>query len=83
MINGKDPVPHLPPRLLGYQHPSGQVWINPANSTSWLYYPGQENPKGADSVIDVQISFDDHQGIYAHTQIGASKGHCPATVGRD
>ncbi|CAO1622981.1 unnamed protein product [Parajaminaea phylloscopi] len=83
VVNGRDFVPHVPPRIIGYQHPSGQVWINPANSTDWLYYPGQENVKGADSVLNVQFSFDDHQGHYFHTQIGATQGHCPATVGQD
>lgn len=38
---------------------------------------------GADSELDTPINFDDHEGIYFHTQIGASLGHCPATVGKD
>lgn len=28
-------------------------------------------------------SYSDHEGVYMHTQIGASLGHCPATVGQD
>lgn len=46
VVNGRDFVPHLPPRIAGFQHPSGQVWINPANTTGWLFYPGQENVHG-------------------------------------
>jgi hypothetical protein len=38
---------------------------------------------GSDSVVIPQASFDDHQGVYFHTQIGAHLGHCPATVGQD
>lgn len=82
IVNGQDWVPHVPPRGL-YQHPSGQVWINPANSTSWSRYPGQENMLGANSAKPEFFSFNDHQGVYFHTQIGAFQGHCPATVGRD
>ena len=80
VVNGKDWVPHVAPRFLGYQHPSNQIWINPANSTHWKKYPGQENVHGANSVIPEFGSFDDHQGIYFHTQIGASLGECPAKV---
>lgn len=82
VVNGQDFVPHVPPQLIGYRHFSGQVWINPANTTSWKYYPGQENVQGANTATP-QLNFDDHQGIYMHTQIGASQGHCPATAGQD
>lgn len=80
-VNGHDWVPHLAPREFGYQHPSNPVWIFPANTTKWMVYPGQENVHGFNSVDPEWFSFDDHQGIYYHTQIGASQGHCPATVG--
>ncbi|UZJ55778.1 hypothetical protein CBS101457_005098 [Exobasidium rhododendri] len=83
VVSGRDFVPHVPPRIAGFQHPSGQVWINPANSTTYKFYPGQENVYGADTVLDPPLNFDDHQGVYFHTQIGASQGHCPATVGQD
>lgn len=58
VVSGKDFVPHVPPRLIGYQHPAGQVWINPANTTSWMYYPGQENVKGANTVLAPPLSFE-------------------------
>ncbi|KJZ74367.1 hypothetical protein HIM_06177 [Hirsutella minnesotensis 3608] len=84
VVNGRDWVPHAPPQARGiFRHPSGQVWINPANSTNWMRYPGQENPAGANSASPEFPSFDDHQGVYFHTQIGAFKGRCPATVGQD
>lgn len=78
VVNGPDVVPHLPPRELGYQHSSGQIWINPANSTHWKMYPGQENVHGADSVVAFNIP--DHTGVYFSTEIGSYFGHCPATV---
>lgn len=84
IVNGHDWVPHVAPRGLGYRQVSNQIWINPANSTNWKFYPGQENVHGYDSVLVPQWGvFDDHQGIYFHTQIGASQGHCPPTIGQD
>lgn len=82
-VNGRDWVVHVPPREFGYQHPSNYIWINPANSTNWKRYPGQENVHGFDTIIPEWLSFDDHQGHYFHTQIGAKLGHCPAVVGKD
>ncbi|KAI3629249.1 hypothetical protein CBS9595_000321 [Malassezia furfur] len=80
-VNGHDVVPHVPPRGFGYQHPSGQIWINPASSTEWKFYPGQENVHGANSV-GLLLTADDHLGTYFHTGIGDSKGgnSCPAKV---
>ncbi|WFD33200.1 hypothetical protein MCUN1_000013 [Malassezia cuniculi] len=83
IVNGKDWVPHMAPRFMGYQQVSNQIWINPANSTNWKLYPGQENVYGYDSVFPEWGSFDDHQGVYFHTQIGASQGHCPSRIGQD
>lgn len=82
VVNGNDPIPHLPPRIQGYQHPSGQIWINPANSTNWKFYPGQENVHGANSVWYKALDISDHTGNYFHTNIGgASLPKCPAQIG--
>ncbi|KAL4403150.1 hypothetical protein ACI68E_000933 [Malassezia pachydermatis] len=81
VVNGPDLVPHMPPREWGYQQPSGQIWINPANSTHWKFYPGQENVHGADSVLAFNIP--DHTGVYFNTEIASYWGHCPATIGQD
>ncbi|UZP40487.1 hypothetical protein NXS19_008303 [Fusarium pseudograminearum] len=87
VVNGDDWVPSLPSQPI-YQHPSGMVWINPANSTSWKYYPGQENPDGPDSRVvqmfypgTLQFNWGDHQGIYMHSSMGTTQGPCPAQVG--
>ncbi|WFD03847.1 hypothetical protein MOBT1_002542 [Malassezia obtusa] len=81
ITNGRDPVPHVPPRLFGYQHPSGQIWINPKNTENWHYYPGQENVHGANS-LGLNLDFSEHSGIYFHTGLGHGwgTGQCPAVV---
>ena len=80
IVNGRDWVPRVLPRELGFQHPSGQIWINPPSTTHWKYYPGQENHYGANSE-DPILTFDDHHGIYFHTGLGHGPGKCPASVG--
>ena len=81
VVNGHDLVPHVPPRGFGYQHPSGQIWINPASSTEWKFYPGQENVHGANSV-GLALNTEDHHGTYFHTGLGhgLGAGSCPAKV---
>jgi len=83
VVSGDDWVPAVPPRWFDYQHPSNYVWIYPANSTNWKLYPGQENVHGFPTVKQDYSNFDDHQGVYFHTQIGTEIGHCPALVGQD
>lgn len=79
-VNGKDCVPHMSSRENDFQHPSGQIWINGANSSLWTFYPGQENVHGADSVGKNCTMFD-HKGSYFHTNLGPNPGLCPAIVG--
>ena len=83
VVNGPDWVPHKPFQKTGYQHPSNLIWINPANSSHWLKYPGQENVHGPNSINPDWETWDNHQGVYFGTQIGAFQGHCPAKVGED
>ncbi|RGP76818.1 putative secretory lipase family 3 [Fusarium longipes] len=87
VVNGGDWVPSFPPHPI-YQHPSGMVWINPASTTSWKYYKGQENPHGPRSRVGkifhpntLQFDWGDHQGIYMHSSMGTTLGPCPAQVG--
>ena len=78
VVNGGDPIPHLAPRFLGYQHPGNQIWINPANTDYYKLYPGQENIYGMNSaLIDLNV-LADHQGVYFHTMLEAYLGPCPA-----
>jgi len=75
VFNGDDAVGRVPPRLLGYQHPSGQIWINPANSHHWKFYPGQENIHGQISQPPSLDFNNTHLGSYFGTLIGWT---CPA-----
>ncbi|KAJ8695542.1 hypothetical protein PTI98_008138 [Pleurotus ostreatus] len=47
VTNQDDPVPILPPRLIGYQHPQGEIHINAVDgngdATDIVACPGQEN----------------------------------------
>lgn len=83
VVNGPDWVPHKPFHKTGYQHASNMIWINPANSSHWLMYPGQENVHGPNSISPDWETWENHQGVYFGTQIGAFSGHCPAKVGED
>ncbi|WFD36903.1 hypothetical protein MCUN1_003794 [Malassezia cuniculi] len=80
-VNGDDIVARLPPRAFGYQHPSGQIWISPANSDQWVYCPGQENTHCSLSVIPNPIPLLNHVGTYFHTIVGWGPLPCPPKVG--
>lgn len=84
-INGGDPVGRLGPRILDFQHASGQIWINPASSSNWKFYPGQENIHGSLSSIPTPLLFINHIGTYYHTHIDHYVGlwECPAKPGQD
>ncbi|KAH9055744.1 lipase class 3 family protein [Lactarius vividus] len=64
--NREDRIPTLPPRLLGFHHPSGEVHIT--DSGTWESCPGQDNPSTLCSVGDVSNNFksntNDHNGPY-------------------
>lgn len=95
VTNGADPVWYYVPRL-GYTHPSGVVWINPANSTNYFYYvDGEDNGPSHSlpeyfSPASVQrfpyVDLSDHEGIYMHSSLGGTSneygdGPCPAEIG--
>ncbi|KAK0466794.1 Alpha/Beta hydrolase protein [Desarmillaria tabescens] len=63
--NKQDFIPTLPPRLLGFHHPSGEIHIN---NNNWNSCPGQENPSDecTDGAVETIFSGDvsDHAGPY-------------------
>ncbi|PBK69070.1 lipase [Armillaria solidipes] len=63
--NKQDFIPILPPRLLGFHHPSGEIHISDNN---WNSCPGQENPSDecTDGAVETILSGDifDHTGPY-------------------
>ncbi|KAH9959756.1 Alpha/Beta hydrolase protein [Russula dissimulans] len=68
--NKRDPVPIVPSRLLGFMHPSGEIYISQNGSV--LVCPGPDNPncsnKFVPNVADGDI--DDHSGPYNGIFIG-------------
>ena len=80
-VNGDDITPRVPPRFLGYQQPSGQIWIRPANGDYWLFCPGQENKHCSNSVTPIPAVPFNHLGTYFRTWIGSAPFPCPPKVG--
>lgn len=70
--NEEDPVPVLPPLLLGYVHPAGEIHIQ--DSGSWDACPGQDNDSDLCSTGDVSTIFEwdtsDHDGPYDGVTMG-------------
>jgi len=73
--NKEDPIPILPPILLGYRHPIGEVHITDANL--WEVCPGMDNPSSLCSTGDVSLLHSNetyHDGPYNGVHMG-----CPDT----
>ncbi|KAF7971186.1 hypothetical protein HWV62_21860 [Athelia sp. TMB] len=72
--NKEDPVPTLPPRLLGFQHPSGEIHITDSNV--YENCTGQENPSTLCELGDVpsflspNVNETNHSGPYATVEMG-------------
>ncbi|KAF7431127.1 hypothetical protein PC9H_006847 [Pleurotus ostreatus] len=69
VTNQDDPVPILPPRLIGYQHPQGEIHINAVDgngdATDIVACPGQENEncsEGNNILFDHSVA--NHAGPY-------------------
>ncbi|KAI1796789.1 alpha/beta-hydrolase [Ganoderma leucocontextum] len=82
-INNKDdPVPILPPILLGFHHPNGEIHIR--NSGGWDICPGQDNPSPDCSTGSVNLLFNnesDHDGPYDGVEMGCQSGGGTAPTG--
>lgn len=74
--NREDPVGTVPPRVLDYQHPSGEFHIQPDNST--LDCSGQENQDSGcvDGESLLKASVSDHLGPY-YDGISMGGKFCP------
>ncbi|KAG9303560.1 hypothetical protein G9A89_018456 [Geosiphon pyriformis] len=63
IIHTVDLVPHIPPRLFGYQHSSGEIWIqSDANDMNCcvLKCDGQENKECSNSIPFFEQTFQSH-----------------------
>lgn len=79
IVNGKDPIPAVPPRVAtydfnGYWHAPGEVWINPANGNDAVSCPGQENQHCSASVEFSDTNILDHIGTYFGVTIDGGLG---------
>ncbi|KAI0248779.1 alpha/beta-hydrolase [Lactifluus subvellereus] len=71
VTHGKDPVPTVPPRFLGYQHSAGEVHIPSSGEAGTVACPGQENVNCNEGGF-----WRDHLGPYfAGVEMG--KSACP------
>ncbi|KIJ65392.1 hypothetical protein HYDPIDRAFT_39340 [Hydnomerulius pinastri MD-312] len=70
--NMEDPVLVLPPMILSFVHPAGEVHI--IDSWEWVACPGQDNPSTECSVGDVPIALlgnaTEHPGPYNGIMLG-------------
>ncbi|KIJ21087.1 hypothetical protein PAXINDRAFT_165880 [Paxillus involutus ATCC 200175] len=70
--NKRDPIPTLPPKVLHFAQPSGEVRIQ--DSGDWLACPGQDNPSKECIVGDVPSTLDsdttNHPGPYNGIMMG-------------
>ncbi|KAF9468230.1 alpha/beta-hydrolase [Collybia nuda] len=66
--NQNDPVPTVPPRFLGYQHPAGEVHIKAVDAdgeaTDIVACGGQENENCSEGNSVLNVSIDNHAGPY-------------------
>ncbi|SPC67473.1 related to triacylglycerol lipase precursor [Ustilago sp. UG-2017b] len=77
--NGRDPVPRLAPSIK-YQHSSGEIWINPANTNTAVTCPGQENEHCTRSLNPFTYDVDDHTGTYFNVHIAGRGENCPPVI---
>ncbi|KAK0489328.1 Alpha/Beta hydrolase protein [Armillaria novae-zelandiae] len=68
--NKQDPIPTLPPKFLGFHHPSGEIHIN--NTSNWNSCSGQENSSDecTDGAVEIIGDIQDHSGPYDGITIG-------------
>ncbi|KAG9307701.1 hypothetical protein G9A89_023266 [Geosiphon pyriformis] len=70
-----DLLTHMPSRLFGYQHSSGEYWIKndlKTFNTSTIYCDGTESSKCSNSIPILQLKMTTHMGPY----FGVSINHC-------
>lgn len=80
VTNQNDPVPLLPPRLLGFQHPSGEIHINAVDAngdaTNIVSCPGQDNENCSEGNSPLHADVQNHLGPYFE-DISFGAAACP------
>ncbi|KAJ6474539.1 alpha/beta-hydrolase [Mycena vulgaris] len=64
VTNQNDPVPTVPPRLLGFTHSSGEIHIVDGSQTNLVACPGQDNTHCATGNSLFHVSIANHLGPY-------------------
>jgi hypothetical protein len=83
ITNQHDPVPEVPPRAIGYAHPSNEVHIASVDATSAVpksivACPGQDNTNCATGNNLIEESTGDHKGPYFRPEILLAHSGCAA-----
>ncbi|KAJ7173603.1 alpha/beta-hydrolase [Mycena filopes] len=76
MTNQNDPVPTVPPRALGFQHPSGEVHIVDDSQSNFVDCPGQDNENCSTGNSLLSVSVSNHKGPYFN-DISFGRSACP------
>ncbi|KAJ7878259.1 Alpha/Beta hydrolase protein [Mycena leptocephala] len=62
--NQNDPVPTVPPKFLGFQHSSGEIYIVDDSHTNFVACPGQDNANCTTGNNVLAVSVQNHLGPY-------------------
>ncbi|KAJ7173602.1 alpha/beta-hydrolase [Mycena filopes] len=76
MTNQNDPIPTVPPRALGFQHPAGEVHSFDASQGNFTACPGQDNEGCSTGNSVLRINTTDHDGPYV-ADITFGRKSCP------
>jgi len=66
--NKEDPIPTLPPRVVGFAHPRGEIHV--LDNDEWVECPGQDNPSQQCATSIFQEDLSDHDGPYDGVLMG-------------
>ncbi|KAJ7777291.1 alpha/beta-hydrolase [Mycena metata] len=64
MTNQQDPIPTVPPRSLGFQHPSGEIHSFDQSQNNFTSCPGQDNEHCSTGNSVLEVNATNHDGPY-------------------
>ncbi|KAJ7780069.1 alpha/beta-hydrolase [Mycena maculata] len=75
MTNQNDPVPTVPPELLGFHHPTGEIHSVDATQSNFIACPGQDNENCSTGNSLLAVNETNHDGPY-FDNITFRRGQC-------